>query len=40
MSGYLARMGEMRNLYRILVGKPGKREHLHNLGISERTILK
>jgi hypothetical protein len=38
--GHVARMGEMRNAYNILVSKSGgKREHLKYLGIDGRIIL-
>jgi hypothetical protein len=32
--------GERRGEYRVLVGKPGGRNHLENPGVHERIILK
>jgi hypothetical protein len=32
-----AHMEEMRNAYRILVGKPNGKNHLEDLGIKEKT---
>ena len=32
--------GDRRNAYRILVGKPGERDHLEYLGVDGRIILK
>jgi hypothetical protein len=39
-AGYVARMGEMRNKYRILAGELKGRDHSKDLGIGERIILK
>jgi len=40
-TGHVARMGERRGVYRILMGKPeGKRDHLEFLGINGRVILR
>jgi hypothetical protein len=36
----VARMGERRSAYRALVGKPEGRNHLKDLGIDGRIILK
>jgi hypothetical protein len=33
-------MGEMRNVYAVLVGKPAGGDHLEDLCIDERIILK
>jgi hypothetical protein len=33
-------MGERRGAYSLLVGKPEERDHLEDLGIYGRTILK
>jgi hypothetical protein len=39
--GHVARMGERRGAYRVLVGRPeAKRDHLEDLGIDGRIILK
>jgi hypothetical protein len=32
-AGYVACVGEMRNMYKILVGKPEGRDHLEDLGV-------
>jgi hypothetical protein len=32
-AGYVTRMGEMRNVYNILVGKPERKSHLEDLGV-------
>jgi hypothetical protein len=32
-------MGEVRNVYKILVGKLKGRDHLEHLGVDERIIL-
>jgi hypothetical protein len=34
--GHVARMGEGRNVYRVLVGKPKGKNHLKNQGIDGR----
>jgi len=39
MAGHVARMGAMRNIYNILVGKPEGRDHSEDLGIDEKIIL-
>jgi hypothetical protein len=33
-------VGQRRDAYRVLVGKPDGRDHLENLGIDGRIILK
>jgi hypothetical protein len=38
--GHVARMGERRGAYRILVGRPEGRKHLGDPGIDGRIILK
>jgi hypothetical protein len=38
--GNIARMGETRNAYNILVGKSEGKNHLENLGVDGRIILK
>jgi hypothetical protein len=38
--GHVACMREMRNVYTILVGKPEEKNHLEDLGIDRRIILK
>jgi hypothetical protein len=38
-AGYVARMGDMRNVYKILVGKPEIRNYLGVLGVEGRIIL-
>jgi len=37
-AGHVARMGESRGVYRVLVGKPEK-EHLEDPGVDRRIIL-
>jgi hypothetical protein len=37
--GHVARMGEMRNVYKILVGKTEGKEHLEDLRVDGRIIL-
>jgi hypothetical protein len=32
-------MGEMRNAYNILIGKPAERNHLENLGVDWKIML-
>jgi hypothetical protein len=39
-AGYVARMGEGKGAYRILVGRPEGRNHLEDPGIDGRIILK
>jgi len=36
---HVARMGEVRNAYNILVTKPEGRDHLEDLGVDGRIIL-
>jgi hypothetical protein len=36
---HVARMGEKRNAFRILVGKPKERDHQKNLDVGGRIIL-
>jgi hypothetical protein len=38
--GHIARKGEGRGAYRILVGKPEGRNHLEDTGVDGRIILK
>jgi hypothetical protein len=40
LAGHVARMGEKRGAYRILVGRPEGRSHLGDPGIDRRIILK
>jgi hypothetical protein len=39
-AGYVARMGEGRGTYRILLGRPEGRNHLEDPGVDWRIILK
>jgi hypothetical protein len=39
-AGHVARMGEKRNAYRILVGKPERKRQLENLDVDGRIILR
>ena len=39
-AGYVACMGDRRGAYRVLVGDLRERDHLQDLGIDERIILK
>jgi hypothetical protein len=39
MDGHIARMGEMRGPYRVLVRKPEGKGHLEETGIDGRIIL-
>jgi hypothetical protein len=39
-AGHLARMGEKRNVYRILVEKPEVRDHCEDQDVGGWTILK
>jgi hypothetical protein len=39
-AGHVARVGERRGIYRILVGKPEEQEHLGELGVDGRLILR
>jgi hypothetical protein len=36
-AGHVARMGEGRHVYRVLVGKPEGKDHLKDLGVDGRT---
>jgi len=38
-AGHVARMGEERGTYRVLVGKPEGRDHWRDLGVDEWIIL-
>jgi hypothetical protein len=38
-AGYLGRIGEMKNAYKILVGKTEGKSHSKNLGVDGRIIL-
>jgi hypothetical protein len=39
-TGHVARMGEMRNAFKILVGKPEGKNHLEDLGVDGRIVLR
>ena len=39
-AGYVARMGERRGVYRVLVGNPERKKRLEDPGIDGRIILK
>jgi len=39
-AGHVARMGESRGVYRVLVGKPDGKKRLEDPGVDERIILK
>jgi hypothetical protein len=39
-AGHVARMGEMRNAFCILVGKPERKNHSDDVGVDGRIILK
>ena len=39
-AGHVERMGEKRGVFRVLVGKPGGRDHLGETGIDGRIILR
>jgi hypothetical protein len=39
-AGHVARIGKGRGAYRILVGRPERRNHLEDLGVGVRIILK
>jgi len=39
-AGHVARIGEMRNAYKMLVGKPEGKRPLGNVGVDKRIILK
>jgi hypothetical protein len=38
-AGHVARMGEMRNAYKILIGKPEGKNHSEELGVDGKIIL-
>jgi hypothetical protein len=38
-AGHVARMGEERGVYMVLVGKPGGRNHWGDLGVDRSIIL-
>jgi hypothetical protein len=38
--GHVGSMGEMKNEYMVLVGKPEERDHLEELIVDESIILK
>ena len=38
--GHVARKGDRRGVYRVLVGNPKERNHLEDLGLDGRMILK
>jgi len=38
-AGHVARMGEERDVYKVLVGKPEGRKHYGDLGVDGRIIL-
>jgi len=38
-AGHVARLGEERGVYRVLVGKPGEGDHWGDLGVDGRIIL-
>jgi hypothetical protein len=40
MGGALARMGESRGVYRVVVGNPRERDHLEDPRVDGRTILR
>jgi hypothetical protein len=40
LAGHVARMGEARNIYKMLVEKPEHKRHFGVLGVDERIILK
>jgi hypothetical protein len=39
-AGHVARMGDRRGAYRVLVGRPEGKSHLEDLGVDGKTILK
>ena len=39
-AGHVARMGEKRGLYRVLVGRAEGKSHLENPGVDGRIILR
>jgi hypothetical protein len=40
MGGAFSRHGRMRNAHGLLVGRPGRKEHLEGIGVNGRVILK
>ena len=40
LAGHVARMGDKRDVYRVLVGKPDGRDHLGDPGVCGRIILR
>jgi hypothetical protein len=40
LTGHVARIGERRGVYRVLMGKPERRDHLEEPGIDGRIILR
>jgi hypothetical protein len=40
LAGHLARIGERRGVYRVLVGKPDRKYHLGDPGLDGRIILR
>ena len=40
MDGHVARMGERRGVYRVLVEKPEGKEHLGDTGVDGRIIIR
>jgi hypothetical protein len=38
--GHVARTGDRRNAYRVLVGRPAGRKHLEDLGVDGSIMLK
>ena len=39
-AGHVGRMGERRGVYRVLVGKPGEKNHLEDLDVDGTIILR
>jgi len=39
LAGHVARMGEMKDVYSILYGKPEEKDHLEDLGVDGMIIL-
>ena len=42
LAGHVARMGERerRGVYKVLVGKPEEKDHIEDLGVDGKLILK
>jgi hypothetical protein len=38
-AGHVARIGEVRNIYKTLVGKPKGKRYAKDLGVDEKIIL-